>query len=185
MSETGYDWERIGLEYRAGILSLREIAASHSLSEGAIRKRAKRDDWTRDISAKIKARAEDLVRKQAVRSEVRNDSIASERVLIEANAEQIARIRGEHRADIGRTRTLALKFLAELEAPEDELALPARVSTLKALSETLKNLVAMEREAYGIGTTPEDAPSGDFDPVEAARKLAFILARADHQLTVH
>lgn len=42
------DWERIEIDYRAGLLSLREMAAKHGpLTEGAIRKRAKRDGWER------------------------------------------------------------------------------------------------------------------------------------------
>ena len=65
------DWEKIELDYRSGVKSLREIATDHEISEGAIRKRAKRDDWSRDLSAKIKAKADDLVRKEQVRSEVR------------------------------------------------------------------------------------------------------------------
>ena len=46
------DWRGIEADYRAGILSLREIAARHGCTEGAIRKRAKRDGWTR---AELKA----------------------------------------------------------------------------------------------------------------------------------
>ncbi len=34
------------------------------LGEGAIRKRAKRDDWSRDLNAVIQQKADDLVRKQ-------------------------------------------------------------------------------------------------------------------------
>lgn len=49
------DWERIEADYRAGVLSLREIAAANGITEGAIRKRAKRDGWTRDLGAKIRA----------------------------------------------------------------------------------------------------------------------------------
>lgn len=41
------DWERIEGDYRAGILSLREIAEAGGCTEGAIRKRAKRDGWDR------------------------------------------------------------------------------------------------------------------------------------------
>lgn len=94
------DWEAIESAYRAGLMSLREIAAQHGISEGAIRKRAKRDDWSRDLSAKIKERADDLVRKQEVRKQVRTESALSERVLIEASAEVIATVRIEHRGDI-------------------------------------------------------------------------------------
>jgi uncharacterized protein YjcR len=68
------DWEAIETAYRAGMMSLREIAAQHGISEGAIRKRAKRDDWSRDLAAKVKERADDLVRKAEVRKQVRTET---------------------------------------------------------------------------------------------------------------
>ena len=58
-------WERIEPDYRAGIKSLRQIAAEQGISEGATRKRAKRDDWSRDLLERIQDKAEQLVRKNA------------------------------------------------------------------------------------------------------------------------
>lgn len=109
------NWEAIEFDYRAGIKSLRQIAGEHALSEGAIRKRAKRDGWERDLSAKIQAKADDLVRKQAVRSEVRAERAASERQVIEANAEAVASVRMSHRRDIQRSRSIVMRLLDELE----------------------------------------------------------------------
>ena len=183
---TPLDWERIEAEYRAGVLSLREIASQHGITEGAIRKRAKRDGWARDLGAKILARADDLVRKEAVRSEVRSSAAIPEREIIEANAARIAQVRGEHRADISRSRNLALTLLAELEGQTDSVELlrelgellraeddkgndkrndlyrkiidsPQRVDSLKKLSETLKNLIGLEREAYNLDNQAEAA----------------------------
>jgi hypothetical protein len=37
--KTTPDWEAIESAYRAGVMSLREIASQHGISEGAIRKR--------------------------------------------------------------------------------------------------------------------------------------------------
>jgi hypothetical protein len=51
------DWDRIELDYRAGIKTLREIADEQGITHGAINKRAKRDGWVRDLSAKIRAKA--------------------------------------------------------------------------------------------------------------------------------
>jgi hypothetical protein len=137
------DWERIELDYRAGILTLREIAQKGGVTEGAIRKRAKRDSWTRDLGEKIKARAADLVRKE---------NVLSERVLIEAGAEVIATVKLSQKASIVRHRELADRLMAELEVLEDgDLAI--RVDLAKKLSDTLKTLFALEREAFDI-TTP-------------------------------
>lgn len=144
------DWERIELDYRAGILTLREMASAAGVTEGAIRKRAKRDDWTRDLSAKIKAKADDLVRKQEVRSEVRNESTLTERVLIEAGAEAILRVKLGHRSRITRHSELLDKMQAELEEDGGDLA--GRVDIAKKLSETLKTLITLERDAFDITT---------------------------------
>ncbi|HBQ3071395.1 MULTISPECIES: hypothetical protein [Klebsiella/Raoultella group] len=179
------DWEAIETAYRAGMMSLREIAAQHGISEGAIRKRAKRDDWSRDLNAKVKERADDLVRKAEVRKQVRTETALSERVLIEATAEVVAAVRMEHRGDIRRAREItnalfdelgaecadvdSLRKLGELMLSPDEngrdklneiyhsiISMPERVKAVKALSEALKNLIGLERQAYGI-----DGPEGD------------------------
>lgn len=178
------DWEAIETAYRAGVMSLREIASQHGISEGAIRKRAKRDDWLRDLNAKIQQKADDLVRKQEVRKQVRNESTLTERVLIEATAEVIATVRMEHRGDIRRARELTNMLFDELGAqcadvsalerlgdimfdPDDKgrdrlneiyqkvISLPSRVKSMKDLSDSLKTLIGLEREAYSIENKAE------------------------------
>ncbi|SPX71948.1 hypothetical protein [Morganella morganii] len=189
------DWEAIESAYRAGVMSLREIASQHDISEGAIRKRAKRDDWSRDLNAKIKARSDDMVRKQEVRRQVRSETALSERVLIEATAEVITNVRMEHRGDIRRARELANVLFDELSAecadvaaleklgelmiePDDNgrdklnelyhavISLPERVKSAKALSETLKNLIGLERQAYGFD---------DMQPNKTASQLSDLM----------
>lgn len=125
------DWERVEAQFRAGSMSLREIAAEHSITEGAIRKRAKRDGWERDLSQKVKVRADTLVRKEQVRSEVRADQTITETLAVEVSAQVEARVRLAHRADIGRSRELVRKLLDELETQTDNLP------TFAALLETL------------------------------------------------
>ena len=41
------DWEAIESAYRAGVLSLRDIGEKYGVTEGAIRKRAKKLGWVR------------------------------------------------------------------------------------------------------------------------------------------
>lgn len=182
------DWERIEADYRAGLLSVREIAASQGISHVAVAKRAKRDGWERDLSARIQAKADALVTSHAVTTSVTTEKAVTDRAIVEANAEAIARIRLAHRSDISRSRKLAMSLLAELEISsgnielfeelgvflrdEDEkgqdkrndlynkvISMSGRVSNMKSLSDTLKTLVALEREAYGLATAGDDDPS--------------------------
>lgn len=173
------DWERIEADYRAGLLSVREIAASQGITHGAINKRAKRDGWARDLKARIQAKADALVSKREVSTAVSTKQADTERAIIEANAEAIANVRMAHRSDIRRARDLCMTLLRELQSQTGDLdlfeqlanllhsdedgaqdkrmelfnrvlSLPGRVDSMKKLAETLKNLVGVEREAYGI-----------------------------------
>lgn len=173
------DWEAIESAYRAGVMSLREIASQHDITHGAINKRAKKEGWERDLREKIKLKADALVSKREVSTKVSTEKAVSERILIEANAEVIATVRMEHRGDIRRARELANVLFDELSAecadvaaleklgelmiaPDDNgrdklneiyhavISLPERVKSAKALSETLKNLIGLERQAYGL-----------------------------------
>ncbi|HDT1533816.1 TPA: hypothetical protein QHT16_003852 [Klebsiella pneumoniae subsp. pneumoniae] len=48
------DWEAIESAYRAGVLSLRDIGDKYGVTEGAIRKRAKKFDWIRKASTQVR-----------------------------------------------------------------------------------------------------------------------------------
>jgi hypothetical protein len=173
------DWEAIERDYRAGLLSAREIGAAHGVSHTAVNKRAKKHAWVKDLTAKIQAKADELVSRQQVSKSVSKVELATERQIIEANAQRIAQVRGEHRSDISRCRTLVLALLQELEGECAEPALlgdlgdmmrepdkrgtdklndlymkiiahPTRVDSMKKLAETLRILVGLEREAYGL-----------------------------------
>lgn len=186
--KTAPDWERIEADYRAGVLSVREIAASQGITHGAINKRAKRDGWERDLSARIQAKADALVSKEAVSTAVSTERAATDKLIVEANAEAIARVRLSHRSDISRSRRLAMALLEELEVATGNIELfqelgdflrgdddkgddkrnavyqrvissVGRIDSMKKLSDTLKTLVGLEREAYGIAAAGEDDPN--------------------------
>lgn len=110
------DWERIELDYRAGIKTLRQIADENGISHGAINKRAKRDGWDRDLSKKIQSRADALVSKALVSNSVSKESKTSERQIVDANATKIADVQLGHRKDIQRKRSIVARLMDELEA---------------------------------------------------------------------
>lgn len=183
------DWESVAREYSAGIRSLRDIGSEFSCTEGAIRKKAKEKGWDRNLSAKIVAKAESLVRKEEVRSEVRSKSAVSENQIIEANARAIVDVVRSHRSQIHRGIAIVQALFDELESqtadkslydqlgellysPDDKgidklneiyrkaMSLPSRADTAKKLVETLKNLVAVEREAFNIKPVEPTAEDG-------------------------
>ncbi|MFM1907988.1 MAG: hypothetical protein RLZZ591_1665 [Pseudomonadota bacterium] len=114
------DWELAEKHYRAGILSLRQIAQECGITDGAIRKRAKKDLWTRNLAEKIRQRAADKVRRAAVRTPSTQLTPACEIEVIEQNSDMQASVILSQRQDFKRTRTLFTKLLCEVATATDE-----------------------------------------------------------------
>lgn len=201
------DWDALKPHYCAGVRPLREIAEEFGCSDAAIVKHAKKEAWTRNLAAKIQEQADRKVAAALVAAE-RADSPAAkltEAVRVEVESEVQARVRVSHRTDINRTKRIANGLLEKLErleiteAPSDAFkatrktatALPPTVSLkeatgiFKQLVDAQRTLVSMEREAYGIAQLQEDPddPRAAIDPIEGAKRLAFVLARAGAQLS--
>ena len=186
------DWERIEVDYRANVLSVREVGRLHSVSHTAIGNRAKDEGWTRDLGAKIKAKANAEVAKRQVATQVASLGRVSEKQVIEANAEAIVQVRLSHRHDIRRGRAVVSSLLSELEMScgpetaamlaefgqlmrsEDKngqdrrndlyeklMSMGGRVKAMKDLGDSMRVLVALEREAYGLEDAPGEAEQGN------------------------
>jgi len=132
----------------------------------------------------------------------------TEKEIVEANATKVADVQISHRKDITRTRTLVMRLLEECEqqsgepelfrrlgeimrkdditgmsdAYEKVISLPQRIKGVKELTEALRALVGMEREAYGITASYKEGDDEKVDIVDAARRIAFAFARASAQL---
>lgn len=188
------NWIQIEADFRAGIKPLRLIGEEHGITHGAINKRAKRDGWTRDLGAKIRAQADAKVSRAAVSKEVSARKLVTENQVVASNVDLQVSVRLAHRTDIQRVKSLLLMLLAEAEhqganvdlyqelgeilaKPDDKgqdklgeiyrkaMSLPSRVGVLKQITETLAMLIKLEREAFGI-----DNEKNTENPVDAALK---------------
>lgn len=109
------DWTRIEAEYRAGIKPLRQLGEEHGITHAAISKKAKQNGWERDLSERIRQQAEAKVARAVVTAEVAAARVATEKEVVDANAELQYRVRMEHRQDIASTRELFKALLAEVK----------------------------------------------------------------------
>lgn len=134
-SRSAPDWERIELDYRAGIKSLREIAVGTGVSHVTISKHAKRNGWVRDLSAKIAAKADELINKASVNKPINTASAVSEREMVDGVATQRADIQLSHRRDIARARNITNALLQELE----QCTGTESVELLQQLGDMLRN----------------------------------------------
>lgn len=171
------DWEAIERDYRAGVLTFDKMAAIHGISKGRISQVAKREKWPRDLSAKIKAQVQDKLNKNTINKELNKDvRLASEREIVEANAQVQADIILGQRQDVPKARRLMQKLLAELEGATDARedldriaeildggdeakmadlfrklnSLPGRIDSGKKLAEAMKTCITLEREVFNI-----------------------------------
>lgn len=215
------DWEKIEADYRAGILSLREIAEAHpGTNHVAIARKAKREGWSRDLSAKIRAKADALVTERTVTADVTAERRVSERDIIDANAQAIVSVRLAHRKDIQRSRSITMRLLEELELQsgrenaelleqlgelmrrEDDrgqdklndlyqkiISLPGRAKTMKDLGESLRVLVTLERQAFGLDNVGADGeaqngPTKQLTDAERAVRLSRLMSGNPEALAV-
>lgn len=182
MAKRTFDWERIEIQFRAGVLSLRELAAEHDISVAYIRKRADAEGWERDLGPKIKAAADAIVHK----AQCTESAQANEKSTVAAMAQATAEIRLAHREDIRKARKIVRDLFAEMEACDEDFR--TRVSCAKALMDALKNAITLEADAWGLtAQAPEDPDNRPkMDPMERARRVAFMLRQAaETQPAVH
>lgn len=199
------DWDAVEIDYRAGVKTLRQMADEHGCTNGRISQISKERGWTRDLAAKIKAKADEKLNKLSLSTELSTERLLSEKQVIEANSDMQVQVRREQRQDITRSRKLVIALLAELEeatgsielfkdlgelmlSPDDKgadklnelyhkvISLGGRTSTMKSLADSLKTLVGLEREAFGIDDRNSDADRAAAAITEVVRKIV----RPDH-----
>lgn len=129
------DWERIELDYRAGIKTLRELSSEYGPSPATILKRAKRNDWTRDLAAKIQAKADSLVNRELVNSTVNKETGVSERQMVDVIGAVVKEVKLSQHSSIRRNGNIVNRLMDEMELQ----AGPENAALLADLGEMLRN----------------------------------------------
>jgi hypothetical protein len=186
------NWIGIEAQYRLGLLSNVQIAQNYGITEGAIRKMAKKYRWVKDLSSQVREK----VRDKLVRAEIRGTNVPDEQI-VEQAATRAFEIVQLHRKDVAKQREIAAKLLEELEnnpttaivvgKGENQSTIAVPVS-LKERSEILRNLsqaaaryIMLERQAFGIDGEEEQKRSSQGFSYE--RFLASIVLRQTQDLT--
>jgi len=138
------DWEAVEREYRAGQLSVREIAGRNGISEGAIRKKAKQNGWQRDLSGQVRQR----VRTESVRSEVRSTHTEDDEEVVEKFAQRGAEIENMQRGQVSQLLSVGETLLQEVQ--NSDLELNKRTSCFRDLSQAAARLIPMQRQMYRL-----------------------------------
>jgi hypothetical protein len=180
------DWDAIKAAYRTGQLSNVELGKQFGVSEGAIRKKAKADGWTKDLASSVKRATTERLVRETVR-EVREDNAGlvprtDDEIVAEA-AEVGAAVVKAHRRDINASRLIVQHLFEQLhdtavtrerimdliaEATADDksqqrrigmmkaIGLPMNAATARDLTTALAKLVVLERQAFNIGEKADE-----------------------------
>lgn len=155
MTTKAPDWEAIESAYRAGSLSIRSIAEKYGITEGAIRKKAKKEGWMRDLTGKVKAATKTkLVRTSG--TQVRTPRTDEE--IVEEAASEAAAVVLAHRTVLAQWRGIAGKLctaLESMEVTEDNHNEFAR--SLNAGVDAQLKVIKGERQAYNLDTEEGDS----------------------------
>jgi hypothetical protein len=177
-SKPKVDLDALEKAYRDGVKPLRAIGADFGISEAVIRKYANKYGWSRDLSEKIKAKADEIVRVEIVRNRAQNQSCAHlrEADIIKSAAELQAGALLQESEEIKRLSRIADKFESELERiPESPDADPAdlekRTRILKQLSEIREKIINLRRRNLNIN----DNSNGDADKKQPITNVSYTI----------
>lgn len=175
------DWDWAQVQYETTDHSTTDIAIMIGVPATTLVSRASRSGWTRDKGKLVAQMTADMVlAARAKESELRaREREAIERVNVQMQAEVLTR----HRTDIRTARGMCTRFFTEL-GQDGDLDLDAKSRVLGRLTESMKTLLLLERQAYGISGVFEDvekdaaaapAPAATVDAVMS--KFAAVLAK--------
>ena len=172
------DWDRVERQYRAGLLSVAEIARQNRCVEGTIRNHAKRYGWKRDLTDEMRQNTRTkLVENLALvfdGSDVvkQIQEVTDEEIIEQASKTQVQVVRG-HQKTLGDGHNLVMRMLNELDATTthrgeleeaikssiapvrqkaalNAISLGGRAQVMRDLAIAAKTWVILERQAFNI-----------------------------------
>jgi hypothetical protein len=157
----GTDWETIETEYRAGSLSVNEIARQAGVTPQAIRNRARRNGWQRDLSEQVR---------QATRAKLVTDAVTpgvtpapAGQIIAAASDRNVAMVQ-LHRKDGEKLRTRADVLLTMFDTMAATAMIVKDVAMLASIlsdaTTVTQKVIQIERQAYNL-----DAPTAGDDAV--------------------
>ena len=130
-----YDWEAIWSDYRAGIISIREISRKHKVDHGYLIRKAKKLKIERDLTKKIKQAAKiklvtkSVTKKKSPQKKV-TTPLADDQDIINEKADELVAVQLSHRKDIKRSKSAVMILQDQLmEAITTRIKLEKTIKT--------------------------------------------------------
>lgn len=155
------DWERVGIDYCANLLTVRELALKHKISVSHLMVNAKKNGWKRVLTEEIKALTDHKVNeieiahileksadKSASQIQHMNENIAE--TIATATAQIIARHKKSIIEDTERGQKLRIKFDNIVKGIASLQDIKEATVSYRSLVETTIKLIDIERKVYRI-----------------------------------
>jgi len=174
------DWDWAQVQYETTDKPVDRIAVEIGVTPTAVISRASTRGWTRDKGQLVARMTAEMV--LANRERLAETKARDLEVIERVNTQMQAQVLSTHRKDISSARSMCNKFFTEL-GHEDELDLDTKSKVLSRLADSMKTLMLLERQAYGIQGVFEDtekpAPTAPEQQATDAvlSKFAAVLAK--------
>lgn len=174
------DWDWAQVQYETTDKSTTDIATEIGVTVTAVIARASSRGWVRNKGQLVARMTAEMV--LANRERLAEAKSRELEVIERVNVQMQAQVLSTHRADIANARSMCTKFFSEL-GQEAELDLDTKSKVLSRLADSMKTLMLLERQAYGIqGVFEDTAPTAPTAPEQQAtdsvmRKFAAVLAK--------
>jgi hypothetical protein len=180
MGKRNIDWEAIGKDYRLGQKTLRALADQYKVSHVSIIRKAKKEEWVQDKSEEVRTKTKAALLKATKEATKKATTPTKEDIetAVQTNIEVIRGHRKQIGSGLKIVELLSSQLTQAAEIRDDltemviketatggkddgpdykkrsfmlkAISLPAHAGTLRDLSQAIKNLIPLERQAFGI-----------------------------------
>lgn len=167
-----HDWELIEREYRTGRFSLTQLEKRHGVHRSNISRRAKKDNWEKDLTDRVRERTQQKITKASLSPEAQAAFDNDDDQIVEHAANENAAVVKGHRKNLERWRGIAERFAELLENQLAEgkikVELPTGGSTEIDIpleyvgkcmghgTQALDRVIKLERQNYGLDANDKD-----------------------------
>ncbi len=184
------DWELIEREYRTGRFSLAQLEARHGVNRSTIHRRAKKYDWKKDLSGRVRERTQEKITRASLPPEAQEALDGEDDAIVEFAANENAAVVKGHRKNLERWRGIAERY-AELlegqlaegkitvelgggEVTEVDVPLEYVGKCMGHGTQALERVVKLERQNYGLDLKDDDpkVPEAELTDEELEARIA-------------
>jgi len=178
------DWSSVEKDYRAGLLTDRQIGEKYGVSHGSVQQQAKKRGWARNLIGRSVARAEEKLAREELANKLASKTlVATEKEIVESTSESLLVVLRSEREDVRKSRAIVqrlweivdselnhpdeLNSLGEMMKSPDEfgqdrlsemyraaISLPQQIKNVKLLADALKVLIELERRVLKLDDAP-------------------------------